>query len=657
MKKLAVVIIFAEILLSVIVIIWLFIWVNRYENDIIGDMDADEYEDLDTIVPSGQLVEISSEEEWIDFAVNVNSGESYAGCNISLNTDLDFGTYDSLAPIGNEVTPFAGNFYGNNHTIKGIRICSGERFVGVFGYTQGASIRDLNISECEICSYDAIGTGGIIGRANSGIIRSCTVQGIVDAERGSAGGVVGNNWAYIFECTFYGSVRTNQNSATIYSLKGYGSIRCGVGGISGDNNATIKNCVNYAEIGNPFKDASARTAGGIVGNNYCTIDTCANFGNVCGGGIASSNQEWAAITRCINLGVANAGISKNGYTNSIVDYCVNIGEVSGRYSGDIISYWGSSNKENLAGRISRCLYTGASGHGAVCSNNSDKDTAYSNHRIVMPKAEVMNHLISCVQERDFIGAFNSVAQAENSRRHLIRDIVTIVLVTGFILINATWLFWINISRHIRYRQAEVLKEAGAYSGAYNGFLAILNYKDGFAQARLCLIESLQQYGVGTSLQFGIFDGTPISWKVIDVTTEGYLVLSEYALLVDCIDSSNVAVSWETSEMYKKLNGSCKNAWFNSVEQSVLGQEISIMTMDHVRQILPLCEQRQCQALRCSNDVLSCDGKVYWWICKERSVPVYKMPFISSDGVISETGKIVTANNIAVRPVLEIRIKK
>ena len=48
-------------------------------------------------------------------------------------------------PIGGETNPFAAVFDGNSHTISGLAIRRDQTYVGLFGRTGGAVIRNLGL--------------------------------------------------------------------------------------------------------------------------------------------------------------------------------------------------------------------------------------------------------------------------------------------------------------------------------------------------------------------------------------------------------------------------------------------------------------------------------------------------------------------------------
>ena len=65
------------------------------------------------------IKEIHTVEEYLEFAENVNSGNDYKNCEISLCSNLDFKGYDNISPIGSageEGDSFRGVFNGNGYS-------------------------------------------------------------------------------------------------------------------------------------------------------------------------------------------------------------------------------------------------------------------------------------------------------------------------------------------------------------------------------------------------------------------------------------------------------------------------------------------------------------------------------------------------------------
>ena len=86
---------------------------------------------------------INSTGDFIQFSKNVSSGTSFNGTTVFLDADIDFsGISEQFEPIGND-NCFRGTFDGQGHTISNLNVTSNSTYVGLFGYSKGATIKTL----------------------------------------------------------------------------------------------------------------------------------------------------------------------------------------------------------------------------------------------------------------------------------------------------------------------------------------------------------------------------------------------------------------------------------------------------------------------------------------------------------------------------------
>ena len=253
------------------------------------------------------------------------AGTTHPSASAKLTADIDLKNYCHAAedgkellswlPIGNDNNRWKGNMDGQGHTISNLYIKTAQNHVGLFGYTDGATIQDLifgnakveNVSTTNEKTYK---TGILAGYAcastNSpahikGIktTNNCTVIGQEDT-----GGIVGIAKINLENC---------ENRS---SVKGTGS----VGGIAGDSfERNIKRCTNYGTVEN----GRNQYIGGIIGYAYGTcIEDCANYGKITStgwhaGGIAGSTLKNSSIQNVFSYGdVTNT----NGSSGIIIGY-------------------------------------------------------------------------------------------------------------------------------------------------------------------------------------------------------------------------------------------------------------------------------------------------------------------------------------------------
>ncbi|WP_443638849.1 stalk domain-containing protein, partial [Anaerotignum faecicola] len=240
-------------------------------------------------------------------AENVNNGEAYANTYFKLTANIDLNNEPNWTPIGKSGLPFQGTFDGYGYQITNLKISNGGQYAGLFGYTEGAVIKNCNVTG-EINGYNH--TGGIVGSANVNTkIRNCSFQGNVEGNGEKRGGIVGHT---SIGCDVSGCFVTGTVTGEKF-----------VGGIAGWGAGTIKNCYALANV-----TATGVSAGGIAGY-YCsnfTIENCYYSGNVSAkwaGGIAGYVSESISgsteIKNCVSLAESVTGSNANriaGYNDN-----------------------------------------------------------------------------------------------------------------------------------------------------------------------------------------------------------------------------------------------------------------------------------------------------------------------------------------------------
>lgn len=220
--------------------------------DIVVPAAHTDYDAETLYCPTCDKYVITNAEQLAAFRDSVNDGNNYNGKTVVLDADIDLKNAEWI-PINS----FAGNFDGQNHVIKNLKISDGDS-VGLFGnqwqckavlsnFTiDGASIQggknvgvvvgitaSTSISNVKVCNATVTSThyaGGIVGYAY-GKIENCEVENLTitcipDLQTGGGydnGDKVGGIVGYLCAGTVQGCSATNVN------LKGYRDI----GGIVG----------------------------------------------------------------------------------------------------------------------------------------------------------------------------------------------------------------------------------------------------------------------------------------------------------------------------------------------------------------------------------------------------------------------------------------
>ncbi|WOG32881.1 hypothetical protein [Segatella copri] len=234
------------------------------------------------------------------------AGTTHSSASAMLTADINLKNYCHAAedgkellswiPIGNGDNHWMGNMDGQGHTISHLYIKTAQNYVGLFGYTDAATIQDLIFDYAKVENVSTSNTdctGILAGYAYenfpSHIIKgikttkNCTVIGQNDT-----GGIVGEAQINLENCENHSSVK-----GTRY-----------VGGIAGSStDKNIKRCTNYGTVEN-----NNSYIGGIIGYAYKTsIEDCANYGRItstgsCAGGIAGQTMFSSSIQNVFSYG-------------------------------------------------------------------------------------------------------------------------------------------------------------------------------------------------------------------------------------------------------------------------------------------------------------------------------------------------------------------
>ena len=284
----------------------------------------------------------------INFSNDVINGTNYSGTTVYLGSDIDFtlSLSQQFQPIGKESYPFKGIFDGQGHIISNLNLNSSLTHVGLFGYSTGATIKNVVLDDsCSfVSSYSGTnitGIGSISGYCESSNINSVVNMGRVTYTGGYSaylGGIAGRlvNLNYITNCANYGSVAYSgaQTIATI-SIGGI------VGFCAGDNSKIIQNCANYGTITHNGKSTDLHM-GGIVGNvwkGYVKIENCVSAGRIVNSKKASGKNYTGSLVGS-NTQPATGVNATNSFWTSDVGY----DNVCG-YNPGILSITNSSLKE------------------------------------------------------------------------------------------------------------------------------------------------------------------------------------------------------------------------------------------------------------------------------------------------------------------------
>ena len=597
---------------------------------------------------------IKSVDDWISFSEAVSAGKDYSDTEVILTEDLDFSGY-TINPVGSYIKPFQGTFDGNGHIIYNLNLSLNDNYVGLFAVARFAEIRNLTLKDCHIQSDEAIGTGGLVGLAGNCEISQCEFNGIVFGKSGSVGGIIGNNWSLIRNCRVHGTV-IGSTQGGAYGASDYLQLQgnsFGTGGISGDNGNVIYLCENYADISDDTDEHESNTSrsGGIAGCNSGTIDSCINRGSATGGGITENNRSFGKIRCCFNYGDVYSGIALGSYRESHIEYCVNLGVASGRYAGDIVSFWGQSSEDNVNGMISNCLYVDSAGAGVARHHYFGIASLKNNAKIKLSK-DSRSIIDNFIANEEYDEAYNFLIKQEKERRRTVS--ITIIGTILLIIVVSNGLLWArrNLRKANIYKRGIKCFENKEYWESYRFLSEISDYKDSLQIINAAINAVFNGNHEGDIVQFGSYNGEKLYWMKIsdEEGTVGYISIK--ALFVSPICETPEIEQWESTKLYIDLNSIYKQQWFGEVIDKHMGIELTLPNANSILNAFPTNEQRKCKGLLSMEGALKSGGNVYWWLIDERKTGY--MPFVTADGLISERGKTITSDNIAVRPLIIIK---
>ena len=243
-------------------------------------VDAEAEKASPTIVSETETIQasrtISTAAQLVSFANLVNAGSNRSDV-VTLANNIDMSSYSSFTPIGKSSSySFKGTFNGNGFAITGLTVTGGSYNRGLFGYTEGATIKNLIIQGGSVTAVSGWCAGAFVGDANNTKLEYCYNLGttVNTATSGTTG--IGGLVGYASEVT----IESCFNNGFVDGSKGSTTTDCG--GIVGKLiSGTIKYCQNSGTVSSGNSDATYATAGGIFGlANDGTISHCVNKGSL-----------------------------------------------------------------------------------------------------------------------------------------------------------------------------------------------------------------------------------------------------------------------------------------------------------------------------------------------------------------------------------------
>ena len=229
-----------------------------------------------------------------EVATRVNSGTTG---DVQLQRSISI-SGSEWTPIGSKSAdkPFTGTFDGNGMTISGLTISSGND-VGLFGYTSGATIKDLSLSGASITGNKDVAV--VVGNAagtltmNGVTVDNLSTVSSTEKAAGIVGVTGGNTTVTMNSCVNAAAVSGDQRISGFISQSHLGDV------------IQFVNCQNNGTI-------SLNKSGDYLTGKY----------GVAAGFISHSNNATISYNGCSNSGTINAPLAADYHTfvNSGIKY-------------------------------------------------------------------------------------------------------------------------------------------------------------------------------------------------------------------------------------------------------------------------------------------------------------------------------------------------
>ena len=278
-----------------------------------------------------------------DILLNDTTGWENWGISAPLNTWTPIG-FDSF--ITANARPFVGVFDGDGFTVRGIYISNELYDQGLFGFANGATIKNLTIEEGFIRARNHV--GGIIGHGLNTTIYNATNSATIHLYKTNhssalAGGIAG------IAHTILNSVNHGAIIAEAMTINEEGTAFVSsvfVGGIVGRSDFRVANSKNTGSV-TAYSRTSTADAGGIAGQNpaLSTVINCINLGSITANSSSTSGRPGGIVG-------SNAGRVLNTYSvGSVVSTSATrwVGGIAGFHSGAMVenSFWLRTTDNNV----------------------------------------------------------------------------------------------------------------------------------------------------------------------------------------------------------------------------------------------------------------------------------------------------------------------
>ena len=245
--------------------------------------------------------------------------------------------------IGTDTAPFAGTYDGQGYEIRNLAITSEAMYIGLFGATQGATIKNVVL---ESGAFSTVAenpfVGGIVGMAFETTIENSVNNISFEFEfsgfYGVAGGIVG--------CGMASTIKDCVNNGSIVMAGGWVSYN---GGIVGMFNGHVEGCVNNGDVNAASLQGASGGVVGLISDRSMLEESATGIGEA---SIKKSVNN-GALSGCATGGVAAAVVIGNSKATDgypiVIEECANYGDCVGWLAEDTS---GGSKVGGVAGGLS-----------------------------------------------------------------------------------------------------------------------------------------------------------------------------------------------------------------------------------------------------------------------------------------------------------------
>jgi hypothetical protein len=306
-----------------------------------------------------------------------NLGYSYKlANNIDASETSSWNSGAGFDPVGNSSMEFSGSFNGNSHVIDGLYIYrNSSEGVGLLGYTNGATISDVGLTNEAITAFRRAG-GLVGGTSNHTTISRVYTTGALTLSDCFGGGIVGTGSSAI--------ISDSHSSINITSVfTGNNHYYGGIAGTLESDSEIRRSYATGAISGSVTADVGGLAginSGGLITDSYATGDVIVTGGHFVGGlvgllqadGFVQNSHATGNVSSTYDVGgLVGRNGSAYGPDDGYVTNSYATGNVSGNWNvGGLIGTNDSSDGATIAGSYATGNVSGSTNIGGLVGNNT-----------------------------------------------------------------------------------------------------------------------------------------------------------------------------------------------------------------------------------------------------------------------------------------------